>query len=97
MTGAIAKLTRQNPDSSKEKLMIKTFRTSMQNYGPFADGRAVFDALHHDTVLGQWAEQVGYQHGSQPVMQYPCSRERVNHLARCQGGQELADYLAEAN
>ena len=78
--------------------MIKTFRTSLQNYGPFADGRAVFDALHHDTVGGQWAEQVGYQHGSQPVMQYPASMDRVQHLARCQGCQELADYLlAEAN
>ena len=73
--------------------MIKTFRTSVQNYGPYVDGRAVFDALHHDTVSGAWAEQVGYQHGSQPIMQYPCKLERVQHLSRCQGGQAIADYL----
>lgn len=74
--------------------MIKTFRTSLQDYGPFMDGRSVFDALHHDTKTGHWAEQVGYQHGSRPIMQHPCTIERVQHLSTCQGGQAIADYLA---
>lgn len=73
--------------------MIKTFNLSSSGYGPYLDGRIIFDALHHDQKTGKWFEETGHQKGSPARLQYPCTMERVLHLSRCMGGQEIADYL----
>ena len=75
--------------------MIKTFNISTTGYGPYLDGRIVFDALHHNQETGEWFEEVGHQQGSPARLQYPCAIERVQHLSRCMGGKGIADYLQE--
>lgn len=72
--------------------MIQTKSEGMSTYGPYSDGRNVFDAVHK-TADGRFFHQSGYQSGTAPKLDHEISRDRVAFLAGCQGGAGLAEWL----
>jgi len=73
--------------------MIQTKSEGMSTYGPYADGRNVFDAVHK-TADNRFFHQSGYQDGTTPKLDHEISRDRVVFLASCQGGFSLTEWLA---
>lgn len=73
-------------------MKVETKKEGMSTYGPFMDGRVVFDAVHK-TADGRFYHQTGFQLGTSPKLENEISREKVARLATFQGGGGLREWL----
>ena len=72
---------------------IQTVRVGMASYGPYNDGRHVFDALHL-TDSGQFFLDRGFCSDREPVLERELSRAEVESRQIDQGWFNARELLA---